>query len=544
MKINSVFSLLFVALLGSCDYNELTDTEKPASSSVEDVKCTDFGVNMETARFAAKFLSDKEIKDIKPIVYHDKDTVLYVVNYEDGWTLLSADMRAKAVIASSQTGTFDESGSNSGSALWINNLANQVLKLKHDNTPVSYSELNKNEDYVFWHRMYLGYIAEASDNTMDNSSSHKSTMRRRPAPIETTGSTSRLYLCKRLLKEENLGTTYQSVGNRLKTKWGQGSPWNVRLPFVPDDDGNAAYPMVGCVGVAMGQVIYYCHFNLNMPTWLYHGAKLEGVYYDKKNYDIRFTTGQYVENSPRWNQMALRANSQYPTDETNYVAELFAELDYKLSMNYGYSKSGANVSRDVINQYGLTWDEGGFNSQTVEQNLRNGLPVLITSYANEKTTGWWLWKTTKHVDGHAWVIDGMSETTSSTKCKYVWELVEVRENSTSDNGGRNNTVKPNPSREPSPYDDEYTVSKVYSSINGLYRDYETFIEFNNGLNSGIIPEQECTETHKNVKKNILMNWGWSGYGDDIEYELSATTWYVSPYTFQYNTKIYYNLRKK
>ena len=189
MKINSVFSLLFVALLSSCDYNELTDTENPASSSIEDAKRSDFRVNMETARYAAKFLSDKEVKDIKPIVYHAKDTVLYVVNYDEGWTLLSADMRAKAVIASSETGTFDESDSNSGSALWINNLANQVHALKRDKTPVSYSELNKNEEYVFWHRMYLGYLAEARANSGDKSFSCKARMRRLPASKALTSST-------------------------------------------------------------------------------------------------------------------------------------------------------------------------------------------------------------------------------------------------------------------------------------------------------------------------------------------------------------------
>ena len=548
MKINSVFSLLFVALLSSCDYNELTDTENPVSSSIEDAKRSDFRVNMETARYAAKFLSEKEVKDIKPIVYRGKDTVLFVVNYDEGWKLLSADMRAKAVIASSQTGTFDAAGSNSGSALWINNLANQVLALKHDKTPVSYSELNKNEEYVFWHRMYLGYLAERRANA-ENSHNSRRRIPNNLYASASSGSNHKRFLCKELVSSKILGTTRQSLGNRLKTKWGQGSPWNVCLPFVFDEQGNATYPVVGCVGVAMGQIIYYSHFNLNMPTWLHHGAKLEGVYYDKKNYDIRFTTGQYVENSPRWNQMALRASyKQSPTDATNYVAELFAELDYKLSMDYGYLASGAHVSRDVINQYGLTWDEGGYNSQIVEQNLRNGLPVLITSYANEKTTGWWLWKKTQPVDGHAWVIDGLVEETTTIQNTYKWVVVELMERQDDTgyrdpedrNGNNSNRGK---CTELMPFE-EAIVQARYTSMDELRGNYADVIDYDEAKRQNIVPGQRDVETSKTSYRRILMNWGWSGNGDDIEYQPSATTWYVSPYTFKYNTTIYYNLRKK
>lgn len=538
MKIKMVYSLLFVTLLGSCDYNEMTDTETPASSSVEDVKCTDFGVNMETARFAAKFLSDKEIKDIKPIVYHSKDTVLYIVNYEDGWTLLSADMRAKAVIASSETGIFDESDSNSGSALWINNLANQVLDLKHDTIPVSYSELNNNEEYVFWHRMYLGYLAETRDNSEDKSFLRKTSMRRRPAPQETTG--TKYYLCKKLVKIDNLSSTTQVIGNRLKTKWGQGNPYNVYVPKVYDNNkGEYVFAPVGCAAVAIGQILYYYHDKFGVPSSLKHGARYVGY-----NNDAIFQYKENVENSPRWEQMARFADyKQKPTDSTNYVAELFADLGFNLSMEYAFdgSVSESSVYRYVINQYGLNCDKGDFDASIVEQNIRNELPVIITSHAKKDVYDY-------HViysDGHSWIIDGISETTMIKQYSYLWVIAKLGEDNDRGRDGRNETTPPRSNHtELEPFGGAFMLDGVYTSMSDLRRNYEYVIEADLALSTGVVPRDgEIIETRKEIQKYFMMNWGVYGEHNNQKYSIKATNWEYSPYNFKYGTEIFYNFRK-
>jgi len=544
MKFKMVYSLLFVTLLGSCNYNELTDTESPVSSSIEDVKCSDFRVNIETAKYAAKLLSDKDIKDIKPIVYHGKDTVLYVVNYDDGWTLLSADMRAKAVIASSQTGTFDETGSNSGSALWINNLANQVLELKHDNTPVSYSELNKNEEYVFWHRMYLGYLTEASANAVDNSSSHKSSMRRRPAPIETTGSIRKYYLCKKLVNMENVGSTTQVFGNRLKTKWGQMNPYNVYVPKVLNDNGKEVSAPVGCTAVAIGQILYYYHYKFGVPSSLNHGARYVGTIYNDDN-NVKFIPGTEVKNSSRWDKMALYAGLfDFKTENTNYVAELFADLGNKLNMKYSFDGSSANTSIPVINQYGLNCDMGVFDANKVEQNIRNELPVIISSYAKEE-------KINNYViydDGHTWIIDGLSETTTTKQYNYLWVIAELRDNN---DRGRNDSNEPSSPRgnhaytEPDPFNGFFIVDGTYTSIADIYKNYECVIESDIALSTGCVPKDANeTEIRNETQKYFMMNWGYYGNWNDILYSIKATNWEIGEYNFEYKSKIFYNFRKQ
>ena len=89
-----------------------------------------------------------------------------------------------------------------------------------------------------------------------------------------------------------------------------------------------------------------------------------------------------------------------------------------------------------------------------------------------------------------------------------------------------------------------TENPASSSMDDLLREYSAVIDYDEAKRQKIVPGQKNVETSKTSYRRILMNWGWDGSGDNIEYEPSATTWYVSPYTFQYNTTIYYNLRKK
>jgi len=304
MKFKFFFSLFLFTCLYSCDKNELMDVDNPISTSLDDVKCTDFSVSVETAKYTAEYLYGNEVKDMNPVVYQGKDTVMYAVNFEDGWVLLSADMRAKTVLASATEGTFEQQENNPGTANLINKLANEILDLKRDKTAVRYSELQNNEDYIFWHNMYLGYKSTVKkDNTVSKSNI---VVMNQKAPA--VGSTTRtLYLCKKLISQENLGTTSRMVGGRMATKWGQDDtyvPWNIKLPYVVNDKNELVYPPAGCTCVAMAQVIYHAHYKFNTPSWLYHGTKIEGIYYDKKNFNMTLHQGQYVENSPRWNLMA------------------------------------------------------------------------------------------------------------------------------------------------------------------------------------------------------------------------------------------------
>lgn len=409
----------------------------------------------------------------------------------------------------------------------VNSLANELLELKRDKKPVLYSELQNNEDFVLWHNLSLGY--KAQNEGLATSEPNANVMYKvTRSLIEKPKRPATRYFARRLVKQENMGTTYHLLGDRLKTKWGQGDEWNFCLPMVPNEDKLPVLPKVGCVAVAMGQVIYDAHYKLNMPTWLYHGCKIEGRYYNEKNFNLNFIQGQYVDNSPRWDLMAKDKDESY--EKRSYVAEFFADLDWRLKMNYGYNASGSDISKDVMNQYGLTFDEGGFNSKKVEENLKNSLPVIITSCREKNTPDWWeFWKKTTYGLGHAWVIDGLSETKTDIKNTYEWRVVTVENN--------DNKTRLNPNLRPN-------EDAVYSSLSDVYQYFDKVIEYDRAINMGMQPGQQETSTLSKSIRKFLMNWGWDGDCDNIEYSLSATQWEVPFRTYQYNTKIYYNLRKK
>ena len=533
MKYKVIFSLFLFACLYSCDQSEIMDLESPDSALLEEgAKCSDFAVGVETAKYAAEILFNTEVKEMKPIVYQRKDTVMYVANFEKGWALLSADVRAKAILVSAKEGSFEQQESNQGTAMLVNKLVNELLELKRNREPVLYSELQNNDDYVLWHNLSLGY--KAQNEGLTDSESNANVMykvsRSQIQRPERPGSRATRYLARKLVKQENEGTTYRLLGDRLMTKWGQEYEWNFCLPQVPNpnDKNEKVYPMVGCTAVAMGQVIYYAHYKLNTPTWLYHGCRVEGFYKDKKNYNLKYVQGQYVDNSPRWDLMAKNKYDFY--ERRSYVAEFFADLDWRLKMDYSYDGSGADVSKDVMNEYGLTFDEGGFDSKIVEQNLRNSRPVIITSYETKSTSRKWVfWKTTKYGGGHTWVIDGLSERTTNIKNIYEWRVVTVENN--------DNKTRLNPNLRPNEV-------AVYSSLSDVYQDFDEVIEYDRAIKMGMQPGQQETSTLSKSIRKFLMNWGGDGLCDDNEYSLSATQWDTPFHSYKYNTMIFYNLRKK
>lgn len=276
--------------------------------------------------------------------------------------------------------------------------------------------------------------------------------------------------------------------------------------------------------------MYFTHFKFNAPSGLNHGSRYSGYIINSKNYSKIYKPGIYVENSPRWGQMAL---SSYPVNinATNYVAELLAELGYRLSMNYGSDRSGAKVSGDVLRQYGVTWDESDYDITKVFRDIEKGLPVLIRAYSREWTTGWWLWKKTRYGYGHAWLIDGVSENTTQYESTYLWELVTIK-------GDKLRQTTPNNRFSSDNYDNNGPTT-----VNDLYRTYEEVLDLPTAARKhkevGLIE----SETHQYTNRSYLMNWGWGGYEDETEYAPNANVWTAGGINFQFERKIFYNVRK-
>lgn len=269
--------------------------------------------------------------------------------------------------------------------------------------------------------------------------------------------------------------------------------------------------------MTIAQTLYFTHFKLNAPSGLYHTISSTGFIFNDKNYQVNFSRGDYVDNSPRWEQMAL--NRQQPN--TEYVANLMADVGYRVGMKYAAAGSGANISQSAMQSYGLTYDEKDYHYNDVISQIRKGMPVMITAYANTYTTGWWFWKQTHYSDGHAWVIDGIVDNTRNIKYDYIWERVFVPDNPSG------------------PHEEQ--IMPIYD-ISDLYSQYEEVLTLDEANLRGIFPGDRETRTDTYTTTNILMNWGWNGSYDG-QYSPYASSWTGGGYNFQYTRKIYYNIRK-
>ncbi|MBT3747376.1 MAG: T9SS type A sorting domain-containing protein [Bacteroidetes bacterium] len=111
----------------------------------------------------------------------------------------------------------------------------------------------------------------------------------------------------------------------IRSKWGQGNPWNKFCPV--DDDGKTA--LVGCVAVAMGQV---------MKKWNWPEKGVGSNSYTPTNFpeygtvEANFDTTYY-----NWDAMDFST----PNDAS---ALLLFHLGVATYMNYGPNESGANTS--------------------------------------------------------------------------------------------------------------------------------------------------------------------------------------------------------
>ena len=152
---------------------------------------------------------------IDPVIT-DNDTTLFIVNYDNGWEVLSSDRRAPRVFAKSDYGCLSESDLTSVPAL--------AMLYEHFIANIKY--LKTHHDYSVQDDFY-----ERWDTTLLN----------QRTALSLDGSRS--------------GTSVIVKNHLLQTKWGQGHPWNIRAPFTSINYFQRC--PTGCLPVAMAQFLYY-----------------------------------------------------------------------------------------------------------------------------------------------------------------------------------------------------------------------------------------------------------------------------------------------
>lgn len=182
----------------------------------------------------------------------------------------------------------------------------------------------------------------------------------------------------------------KAVAPLLSSSWHQGPPYNNNCP----SSLTSVYPNnhvpVGCVAVAMGQIMNY---------WQYPVAG-SGSHYYTSNYGYEYA--DFGGTTYDWTNMPAAATTSSPPAAQAAVAELLYHCGVSVDMMYGDSASGAyssgaafalmnyfNYMPNLTVEYRNTtsnWDA------KIKNDIDNGLPIF---YAGSGTSG-----------GHAFVLDG------------------------------------------------------------------------------------------------------------------------------------------
>ena len=183
--------------------------------------------------------------------------------------------------------------------------------------------------------------------------------------------------------------------------WGQGCYYNNLCP--EDYQGPCGHVLVGCVAVAMGQIMHYWGYPAT-GTGAHTYKPISSDSYNPSNYPVQ--TVNFEQTTYQWSNMPDGLSGGSSNAQVNAVATLLWHCGVSVEMMYGVNASGAysidvppamtnyfNYSSDMeyINRSQYTQD--GWLNQ-IKSSLNMGYPVY---YSGVDTQG--------H-GGHAFVCDG------------------------------------------------------------------------------------------------------------------------------------------
>lgn len=274
----------------------------------------------------------------------DGVTLWYIFNLaEGGFVITSADKRIFPVLAWSSVGEFDPSSIPENCAVWMTWYENQILQLKNDSQVKAFDFEN---DWLI------------------------------------------------LLENTSKSSLSEGIQPLLTAKWDQGEFFNALCP--EDPGGINGHVPVGCVAVAMAQIMYYYRFpEQGKGFHSYTPAYNNGIY------GLQYA--DFANTSYQWNQMV----DQCLTDN-HAVAELCYHAAVAVNMSFTPMSSGANVTSAATAMYQhfnylpnsqvvLRQNAGGYElwQQMMVNNLENGQPLLYFS--------------NNGFQGHAYVCDGYAD---------------------------------------------------------------------------------------------------------------------------------------
>lgn len=468
----SISVFCFFVLLTACNesYVTLADSEVRGgvngSCGVTRSDINEYGVSLKDAISFVDAHHFGEIIEVKPYC-EENDTLLYIFNFSKGWLLLSADKRVSPVLSSSYDGVFDLEEIPFGVSIWMKTEADNIRYMRY------HSPENDNEYTDLWARLLQS--------------------RYKPSFRKSSGEGRNIekWYAVDLGYEEIGRSELDYVPHLITTKWGQGYPWNFKCPVDTSLSPNVRC-YLGCTATACGQLLYYMHYYNDKPNDLYHSISCSKDYVNGSTYNIGFSRSNLVQNSSRWNSMAV--NSSGSSVGIEYAGDLMLDVGNRFNMHYSGSGSGAwpNLSA-LYNYYNIAGISGNYNYFDVTSDLISDRPVVIVAFSS-----------TNPSSGHTWLIDGIHKT----------------------------TVYYNHYKQFCYGEDWYLYSEYYDTWEEVRDQYNHLIQD---------PSETLILPWEYTYSFFLMNWGYDGLYDNGYYGLTSS-WNVNGSDHAYNRIIYYDFQ--
>ena len=299
--------------------------------------------------------------ELKHVGVYNGDTLYYIFAAADGgFAIISADDAVQPVLGYSKTSPVCEVSANKSFAGQLDRYA-EIISIKKKSNMRSRRMLNA------W-RMFAELDSVVIDSVPIDSVS-VDTVLVDTIPVDTIVAVD-------TIKPIQL----------ITSTWGQDSPYMDSCPTY-----------VGCVAVAMGQIMRYHKWPEKGRGW--------HKYIPKENPEYGWLSANFGATTYKWNLMPDRLRSRSPLEEKRAVQQMLYHVGVSVNMSYTEDGSGSyefdvpmalcsyfNYNHETI-RYCYSADYSAEDwIALIKAEIDAGRPVLYTG--------------SSEVDGHAWVVDG------------------------------------------------------------------------------------------------------------------------------------------
>ena len=317
--------------------------------------------------------------NIAPISEKSDEPVAYIINYESGWEIVSADKRATPRLAYSEDGVFSLEQCPDTQKAWLASVMNEINILRG----LSEAQLSELDE---------ASLDEMAQNTefWDAVTASESYLQRLLGDGYRGDPQLGYYEMHGVIVDT---LEYEVVNHLMAVHWHQSAPYNAYCPLRTD------YPTLrapsGCGAVAAAQILWYLHINYGFPEYAPTSATCIG------NVDS-YTMTQSGQSSTIWDTMFMNDDA---------VAILMAKVGTMVGMQYSNTNSISyfgDFAPYVFTPFGISCSSYSyFNASVAGSNLLNGLPIFVRA-------------ATANDEGHFFVIDGYKAYHVGHGIRYIW----------------------------------------------------------------------------------------------------------------------------